>query len=288
MKPVFRIFISIALASCLLSGCTAQTGVGLSGTSEGASPADISGVVTSTTGPEAGVWVIAQTSDLPTPFMKIVVTDDQGRYLIPDLPTARYNVWVRGYGLIDSQKVSASPGNRLDLRATIAPSAAAAAEYYPAIYWYSMLKIPEQTAFGPTGIREPHSQAEWLNVVKTNGCVTCHQLGNKATRTLPDAFAKIAPSTEAWTRRITSGQAMTQMVSSIGRLDAQHAFANFAEWTDRIARGELPSSTPSRPQGVERNIVISLWDWSNPTAYMHDEVSTDKRNPTVNAYGQIY
>jgi hypothetical protein len=287
MKATFRIVIRIALASCLLSGCTAQTGVG--GTSEASvSPGDIGGVVTSTAGPEAGVWVIAQTSDLPTRFVKIVVTDGQGRYLIPDLPTARYNVWVRGYGLVDSPKVSVSPGNRIDLKASIAPNTAAAAEYYPAIYWYSMLKIPEQNAFGPSGIREPHSQAEWLNVLKTNGCVTCHQLGNKATRTLPDAFAKIAPSTEAWTRRITSGQAMTQMVSSIGRLDAQLAFANFADWTDRIARGELPSSRPSRPQGVERNIVISLWDWSNPTAYMHDEVSTDKRNPTVNAYGQIY
>src|SRR5688572_22655462 len=66
---------------------------------------DIGGVVTSSKGPEAGVWVIAETTDLPTKFSKTVVTDDQGRYLIPDLPRANYNVWVRGYGLIDSRKV---------------------------------------------------------------------------------------------------------------------------------------------------------------------------------------
>src|SRR5438309_11046642 len=86
---------------------------------------DIGGVVTSTKGPEAGVWVIAETTDLPTKFAKIVVTDDQGRYLIPELPKANYNVWVRGYGLNDSPKVRATPGKTLDLTAAAAPSAAA-------------------------------------------------------------------------------------------------------------------------------------------------------------------
>ena len=67
---------------------------------------DIGGVVTSDKGPEAGVWVIAETTELPTKLAKMVVTDDQGRYVIPDLPRANYNVWVRGYGLIDSAKSS--------------------------------------------------------------------------------------------------------------------------------------------------------------------------------------
>src|SRR6266478_6705058 len=70
--------------------------------------ADIGGVVTSTKGPEAGVWVIAETTDLPTKFVKIVVTDDQGRYLLPELPKATYQVWVRGYGLVDSEAVQAA------------------------------------------------------------------------------------------------------------------------------------------------------------------------------------
>jgi hypothetical protein len=55
---------------------------------------DIAGVVTGSKGPEAGVWVIAETTDLPTRLIKSVVTDDQGRYLVPDLPKASYNVWV--------------------------------------------------------------------------------------------------------------------------------------------------------------------------------------------------
>src|SRR5580765_2319351 len=94
---------------------------------------DIAGVVTSSKGPEAGVWVIAETKDLGTGYRKIVVTDDQGRYLVPDLPKANYTVWVRGYGLVDSAKVQAAPGKQLDLKAVIAPSAKEAAEYYPAV-----------------------------------------------------------------------------------------------------------------------------------------------------------
>src|SRR5579872_808203 len=71
-------------------------------------PEDIGGVITSSKGPEAGVWVIAETDDFPTKFVRIVVTDDQGRYLVPDLPKANYKVWVRGYGLIDSSPVTSA------------------------------------------------------------------------------------------------------------------------------------------------------------------------------------
>ena len=109
--------------------------------------ADLGGVVTSPNGPEAGVWVIAETTDLPTKFAKVVVTDDRGRYVIPDLPKATYNVWVRGYGLVDSPKVKAAPGKHLNLTAVPAPTAAAAAEYYPGVYWYSMLQIPDKSEF---------------------------------------------------------------------------------------------------------------------------------------------
>src|SRR5205814_2015867 len=104
-----------------------------------AGAAELAGVVTGPHRPEAGVWVIAETTDLPTKLAKIVVTDDRGRYVLPELPKARYQVWVRGYGLVDSPMVQAMPGRTLDLTAVIAPTPAAAAEYYPAIYWYSML-----------------------------------------------------------------------------------------------------------------------------------------------------
>src|SRR3954466_15166284 len=90
---------------------------------------DIGGVVTGPGGPEAGVWVIAETTDLGTKMSKMVVTDDQGRYVLPDLPKAKYKVWVRGYGLVDSPKVDSEPGKQLNLTAVKAPSEAAPAEY---------------------------------------------------------------------------------------------------------------------------------------------------------------
>jgi hypothetical protein len=254
--------------------------------------ADLGGVVTSASGPEAGVWVIAETTELPTRLVKIVVTDERGRYVLPDLPRATYSVWVRGYGLVDSPKVQTAPGRMLNLQAVVAPNAAAAAEYYPAIYWYSMLKVPEKSEFaGKAGGTMPEamkSQAQWLDIVKTDGCYTCHQLGNKATRTIPKELGEFGNSAEAWERRIQSGQAMTQMVNNIGRLDTRRALDLFADWTDRIAKGELPASQPARPQGIERNVVVTLWDWAGPKVYLHDEIATDKRNPTVNANGPLY
>jgi hypothetical protein len=255
---------------------------------------DIGGVVTGASGPEAGVWVIAETTDLGTKMAKMVVTDDQGRYVIPDLPKAKYKVWVRGYGLVDSAKVDSEPGKQLNLTAVKAPDEKSAAEYYPAIYWYSMIKPPDQASFpgtGPTGNGvNPNmkSQGQFLDIVKTNGCVTCHQLGNKATRTIPTSLGKFASGHEAWTRRIQSGQASTNMVNTVDRMGTQAALKMFGDWTDRVAAGELPSSKPQRPTGVERNAVVTVWDWSNPKAYLHDATVSDKRNPTVNANGLIF
>jgi hypothetical protein len=148
-----------------------------------------------------------------------------------------------------------------------------------------MLGIPDKAEF-PIG--KAGSQPEWLNVVKTNGCVGCHALGTAATRTVPKALGHFKSSQEAWARRITSGQAMTQMVNAIARTDTERMLKQFADWTDRVAMGEVPAAKPERPQGVERNVVITLWDWSNEKAYLHDEVSTDRRDPTVNAYGKLY
>ena len=254
---------------------------------------DLGGVVSSANGSEAGVWVIAETTDLPTKFAKIVVTDDQGRYVIPELPKGKYSVWVRGYGLVDSAKVQTVPGKILDLTAGVAPNSTAAAQYYPAIYWYSMLKIPDKGQFsGP--LRDKNmpenltSQAQWLNLVKTTGCMSCHALGTIGTRTIPKELGEFENSAEAWQRRIQSGQAMTQMVNLINRLDTQLALQLFGDWTDRIAKGELPFAQPPRPQGVERNVVLTLWDWSRPTGYLHDEISTDRRKPTINANGKLY
>jgi hypothetical protein len=246
---------------------------------------DIGGVVTGPRGPEAGVWVIAETTDLPTTFAKIVVTDDEGRYLVPDLPDGRYSVWVRGYGLVDSPRVQSAPGRTLDLRATAAPNDAAAAQYYPPLYWFSMMHVPAAGEFPLPRIK---SQGEWLTVIKTGACQSCHALGTPGTRTIPKALGVFASSAEAWQRRLRSGQASALMARDITRLDTQRALELFGDWTDRIASGELPFTRPERPRGIERNVVITQWDWGSQKAYLHDAVSTDRRNPRVNANGKIY
>ena len=254
---------------------------------------DLAGVVRSSKGAEAGVWVIAETKDLPTPYAKIVVTDDQGRYLLPDLPKANYSVFVRGYGLVDSARVSATPGKALNLTAVIAPNAHAAAQYYPAGYWLSMMRVPEAGEFPGTGPQgngiNPNvkSQAEWVRMIKSGGCTACHQLGTKATREIPKELGTFPSLQHAWERRVASGQAGAQMVNGINNLGKERALLLFADWTDRINRGEVPPA-PDRPQGLERNVVITMWDWADPKSYLHDVVSTDRRNPTVNANGLLY
>jgi hypothetical protein len=252
---------------------------------------DIAGVVTSAHGAEAGVWVIAETTDLPTKYRKIVVTDDQGRYLIPDLPGASYKLWVRGYGLVDSAPVKAKPGSKLNLAAVVAPTPKDAAQYYPANYWFSLLEVPAKSEFpgtGPDGNgigQAMLTQDYWINHIKVN-CEVCHQLGTKATRELAPSLQGMT-TLAGWDHRVQTGQDGANMTAAVSLLGRQRALKMFADWTDRIRAGEVPP-TPPRPQGIERNLVLTLWDWGGPATFVHDELSTDKRNPTANANGPIY
>jgi hypothetical protein len=177
---------------------------------------DIAGVVTGPKGPEAGVWVIAETASLPTKFVKIVVTDDQGRYLLPDLPKATYSVWVRGYGLVDSRKVQAAPGRALNLTATVAPSPLAAAQYYPAGYWFSMIQPPAESEFPGTGPEgngiSPNirNQAEWLQRTRTAAAW-------RATSWAARASAKSPKRSAASPRRSRHGTAVFSRDRRAGR-----------------------------------------------------------------------
>lgn len=235
---------------------------------------DIAGVVTGASGPEAGVWVVAETMDLPTRFIRIVVTDDEGRYLIPDLPDADYEVFVRGYGLVDSPRVAARPGQHLALSSVPAPDAATAATLYPANYWLALMDIPSGE----------QSTAEVTAIIKS--CLQCHQIGNLATREIPDVHGTFASSLEAWDARVAVGPSGPGMANTFRRLGEQRAA--FSRWTDRVAAGAFPQEVPPRPAGVERNLVVSLWDWGTPVSFTHTHAATDRRQPTVNANGRIY
>jgi hypothetical protein len=254
----------------------------------------IGGVVRSSRGAEAGVWVIAETTELRTPFVKIVVTGDDGRYVLPQLPTATYNVWVRGYGLVDSPRVEGRPGDTaLDLTAVLASTPAEAAKVYPGNYWLSLLQPPAKSEFPGTGASgngippDLKVQGQWIHNIKSQ-CNFCHQLGNAITRSLGhmDHLGLKTPE-DAWIYRTQLGVRGSAMAGAFAVFGVQAGAKVFADWTTRIANGELPPQPP-RPAGVERNVVVTLWDWGNDQSFMHDEVATDKNDPTVNGYGPVY
>jgi hypothetical protein len=291
-KSVLTVGIAVVLA--LAAGAVGGArGIQTGGAAIAVDADDLGGTVTGPSGPEAGVWVIAETRDLPTPFVKIVVTDDRGRYLVPDLPKATYNVWVRGYGLVDSPKTQSAPGRTLDLKAVPASSPAAAAQYYPAAHWLSLMEMPAKSEFPGTGDEgngiNPNmkSQGDWIRSVKSGGCTACHALGNKATREIPAALGPFHDSVAGWDRRVKSGQAGGGMYSALNNFGKGRVLKMFGDWTDAIKAGALPPA-PKRPEGIERNVVITQWDWADPKAYLHDVASTDRRNPKINANGPVY
>jgi hypothetical protein len=280
-----------AAAICVSVGVYAQTA-----RPAAAPPGYITGVVQSEQGPEAGVWVIAETKELPTNFIKIVVTDDRGRFVVPDLPAATYSVFVRGYGLVDSPRVTLKPAaTSVTLRAVVAKTPQEAAVVYPGNYWLSLLQPPDPSLFPGTGAEgngvgpAMQSQNHWINSLKSD-CNFCHQLGNKLTRSVDHIFKakpELKTHAEAWEWRLGTGVRGTAMYGVLTNQGKDPSLKVFSDWTERVAKGEVPPMPP-RPQGVERNVVLTLWDWGTDHSFMHDEVATDKRNPTVNAGGPIY
>jgi hypothetical protein len=223
---------------------------------------DIGGVVTSTKGPEAGVWVIAETVDLPTKMSRTVVTDDQGRYVVPDLPKANYSLWVRGYGLVDSPKVQSAPGRRMNLTAVIRAESRARR---PSTTRQLLVRAGQSArkeripGTGPNGngiSQAMRSQAQWINNIKTTSCTPCHQIGNKATREIPPSLGTFDSSIAAWDARLKSGiDGGGNMYAYTNRFGKERVLKMYADWTDRIAAGEYPRGPAAAP-GVERNIVV--------------------------------
>ena len=282
------------LAVGLLAALGTSGWVVLNGQTPGQDSGTITGVVTSEKGPEAGVWVIAETNDLPTKYRKIVVTGDGGRFVLPQLPTASYTVWARGYGLVDSTKVAARVGQELKLMAPVAKTPQEAAKIYPSNYWFSLMQLPPASDFpgtgtepGGNGIGEEYDTREKF-VFELNGCVRCHQIGHAFTRGIPPGAEDEYESTvDSWDKRVRMGQRASEMNNAMTGLGRQRALQMFADWTDRIAAGEVPPSPP-RPQGLERNVVLTEWEWGTTMTKIHDIAVTDKRNPRVAPNSAVY
>jgi hypothetical protein len=150
------------------------------------------------------------------------------------------------------------------------------------------MKIPEESAFKGSKV----TLGRYLTEMKNRSCVGCHQLGQLSTRTFPRnvpfPLNDFKTSEEAWFRRVQSGQSGERMFQTLVKDLGGIPFKYLADWTDRIAKGELPRAKPERPQGPERNIVVTTWDWLDEKHYLHDLISSDRRYPTVNAYGPLY
>jgi hypothetical protein len=245
------------------------------------------------------VWVIAETNDLPTKFIKIVVTDDQGRYALPELPVANYKIWVRGYGLRDSAPVDGKPtATPLALKVNNARTPQEEALIYPGDYWLSMMKVPPPSSFpgtGPApkgnGIPEAmFSQDAWINTLKS-GCNFCHQLGSPLTLTVAHVFQQkpdLKTHAEAWEWRLGTGVRGTDMYRMLGNMGQDVTLKALGDWTKDIADGKIPATKPSRPSGIERNVVTTLWDVGDDHSFMHDQAGTDHNIPTVNGGGPTY
>ena len=133
------------------------------------------------------------------------------------------------------------------------------------------------------------TQNHWINSLKSD-CNFCHQLGNQLTRSVDHVFKakpELKSHEEAWEWRLGTGVRGTAMYSVLTNQGRCGRCGRLPTGPERVAKGEVPPPPP-RPSGQERNVVLTLWDWGTDHSFMHDEVATDKRHPTVNAYGPIY
>jgi len=179
---------------------------------------------------EAGVWVIAETKSLQVPFRKIVVTDDQGRFLVPDLPKGDYELWIRGYGLKDSSRSKAALGGLVSLMVDNASSPLEAAKTYPAAYWNSLIHPPSKEELPDTFVSQEH----WLASLR--GCNQCHQIGMAAMGSFTDP--------RVWEAFFKMNRGMDGAANLLGR---EVLTKTFVDWATRIQKGEVPAAPRVQP-----------------------------------------
>ncbi len=207
-----RIFSTVCAAAMLLLLLCHAAGSRAADSEATIGADDIGGTVASARGAEAGVWVIAETQDFKTRFAKIVVTDEAGRYLIPELPPAKYSrlgARLRPRRLVQGRRTL--PASVSTWRRWSPRTRRRRPRFIPAAYWYAMMKIPEEAETAAL----PGGRNGYLMWMKNMGCVGCHQLGNLATRTIPKSSGTFESSQEAWLRRLQSGQAGRQMINIV-------------------------------------------------------------------------
>ena len=157
------------------------------------------------------------------------------------------------------------PAHRaVTLTATPAKTPQEAAKVYPGNYWLSLLEPPagqrvprhrtaQGNGLGPSMLTQNH----WINSLKSD-CNFCHQLGNQLTRSV-DHVLKAKPElkthAEAWEWRLGTGVRGTSMYGVLNNQGKARSLKAYADWTERIAKGEVPPAPP-RPKGIERNLVV--------------------------------
>ena len=152
---------------------------------------------------------------------RIVVTDDRGRYLVPDLPKATYDVWVRGYGLVDSPHVRTGVGRHAQpdrgggagcacRRSVLSGGLLVLAAARP-----GEARVPrDRRQRHRAGHEEPGRLAQKLEVGRVLGVSRAGDEGHAR----DPGRVRTMPSTDAWQRRILSGQAGANMMTGMTQL----------------------------------------------------------------------
>ena len=149
------------------------------------------------------------------------------------------------------------------------------------------MEVPAKSEFPGTGTdrqrhlaehEEPGRLDAQRQVGRLHGVPPARHQGHARNSRRRSARSRL--SVAAWERRVQSGQAGAQMSNAA---EQSRPRARVLRCSPTGPIGSRPAKcrrAPPRPQGIERNVVITQWDWADPKAYLHDVVSTDRRNPT--------